>query len=147
MNKPRKKPSNGKAGEKAAEWWFRQNGWVMFRTQPETRTIYITVIKFGKQVKMPVQILVKDSGGIADFTGYKHQTGGCMVACPLYKACEVKEADDNKMPYSRIEPDQRDWLEKLPEECRYVGIFWRDHNEFKMYKYVCRSAGRGSYKY
>ena len=103
----------GKAGEKALEYLFNKLNWIMFRTQPETKTVWY---------KGKPKIVNSGRGGIADYTGYKNQLSGI----PVYIACEVKEANGTSMPASRLKPAQRKWLAVLPEGSAYVGIFWMD---------------------
>ena len=123
------KKSQGVSGEKMAEWFFNVNDWRMFRTQPETKTVYI---------KKKPTVIHCGSGGIADYTGYK-----MVDDRPLYVACEVKEAKGDSMPCSRLGKKQRDWLLLLPNGCAFVGVFWIDFCDFCMYHF----KEKGSYKY
>jgi hypothetical protein len=107
--------STGTTGEKLAELWFQAHGWRMFRTQPATRVIW----QKGKPI-----IINCGKGGIADYTGYCIGYSGAT----LYRACEVKEAEGESMPASRLSKDQRAWMESLPPACAYVIVVWMDGN-------------------
>lgn len=125
----KRKQSSGEAGERAAELWFRVNGWHMTRTQPETRTVWAK----GRPV-----VVNCGSGGVADYTGYRLRP---IDKAPIYAACEVKEASADTMPCSRLTKEQRDWMESIPDMCRFVGILWPD-GTFSVLPY---KAGRGAY--
>lgn len=107
-----KKQSTGVAGETAAQFLFNKLQWKMYRHQPPTRYI---VVK-----NRPVIVPCK-TNGMPDFTGYTKCT-----AIPLYRACEVKEANGKSMPASRLSTEQREFLRDLPNQSSYVCILWDD---------------------
>ena len=119
----------GNAAEQAAELWFKTRGWRMFRTQPATRVVTIN----GKP-----SVIQCGTGGIADYTGYA--AGGSPV--PVYIACEVKAATGNRMPASRLSKEQRAWMESIPQQCRFVLIFWEDIRQCEFFQYI----SNGSYR-
>lgn len=107
--------SNGTFGEQLAVLWFREHGWKMARTQPETKTAYVE----GK----PIVIHCKNKDGVPDFTGYEYVAIGTDTY-PLYRACEIKECNEDTMAASRLKKNQRDWMEKIDFRCAFVGIAW-----------------------
>jgi hypothetical protein len=125
--------SQGSVGEQLAEQWFRENGWIMVRTQPETRVVYLN---------KPTVINCRGGGGVADYTGYECVQIG-PTKYPLYRAVEVKEVRGNTMPASRLEKDQRDWMAKIDPRCAFVGICWADNPiAFELFKFI----PKGSFK-
>ncbi len=129
-----KQQSNGTLGEQLAELWFRQHGWVMFRTQPPTKVVY---------VKGKPTVINCDNGGIADYTGYVVHTRWTNIVAPYYIAVEVKEAHGKSMPASRLNRKQRDWMTALPEGCAYVAVVWVDGNPWcEVFPFVARGPYR-----
>ena len=115
---------SGTTGELIAEHYFQSIGWVMTRTQPETRTIY----KHGKPF-----IIQLPSTGVPDYTGYEVAIlSGSEV--PVYRACEVKESVENKMPCSRLGSNrpptrgkgasQNWWFSQHDKRVAFVCIVW-----------------------
>lgn len=124
------KIQRGQAGEMAAEYWFRRNGWHMIRTQP---AIQIVRVKPGKHYGMFVEAKLVGKGGIPDFTGYMFSPQSDKPT-PLFCACEVKEAIGPSMPCSRLDIAQREFMTSLPAGCGYVGILW-DNGKFELFAY------------
>lgn len=118
--------SNGLAGEKAAEIWFRRAGWQMFKVPPDVRVC-------GQTGRPGIFLAAFRDGGIADFLGC-NRYGDFM-------ACEVKEAGEDRMPASRLSKKQREFMAGLPDGRAFVGILWRD-GTFELYNFL----DRGSYK-
>jgi len=136
---------SGQAGEKAAEFYFKKNGWHMVRTQPPitilglvTKPMVATLRRFIPRLAYFGHMVIArmGSGGVPDYTGY------VMVGNrPTYIAVEVKECNKDTMPASRLSVRQREFLSKLPVGAAFVGILWGD-GTFDVYPFI----GRGSYK-
>lgn len=118
--------SDGRAGELAARLYFNKMNWVMQRTQPEARII--------RALGKGQFVVVFSRGGVADFTGFNNDGE--------YVACEVKEASGDSMQCSVLDRDQRMWMASIPACCAWVGIYWTDHGEFRVYPF----KNEGSYK-
>jgi hypothetical protein len=119
--------SDGSAGETAARFWFMTRGWKMTRNQPEVRVLRHLgdgqfVVHFHK-------------GGVADFTGQDEKG--------YFRACEVKEADGDRMAASVLDKDQRRYLQSLKPGQGWVGILWRTRNCFRIHAF----KPSGSYLY
>lgn len=136
---------SGKLGETAAAIFFRIHGWTMFRTQPETtiiKTLSPNILKnlartwpsfFGRIAFWGYLVLARmRRGGIADFTGYDKDG--------KYVACEVKEAQGDSMPCSRLEKDQKKWLWALPGGSAWVGIYWLSHGRFTLHEFKLKGS-------
>lgn len=127
--------SSGSLGEQLAELWFKGKGWKMERHQPPTRIISIN--------KKPIVVNCK-SQGVADYTGYEMVLiPSLSMQLPLFRACEVKEAYGPRMPASRLDKAQRDWLRDIDPRCAFVGIAWMNNPVFfELHKFIYS----GSYK-
>lgn len=124
--------SNGKAGEEAAEWFFKRAGWQMFKVAPPSRVVNIhgrpQVVYTGK--------------GYPDYMGH---IDGPDLLNAAFLAVEVKEAkpsEGDSVPCSRLTVSQRQFMTALPEGSARVGILWRD-GIFEVFPF---SNDRGSYK-
>jgi|GEM_PF-4319163 len=126
----------GQFGEKIAEEWFKRNGWKMFRTQPAIR---ILGVRQGKRYGTLFLCRMVGRGGIPDFLGYRLSDLGI----PEFVAVEVKEASvgADSMPCSRLDREQRAFMEALPSGSAFVGILWGD-GTFQIKNY----RRQGSYK-
>jgi hypothetical protein len=126
--------SNGTTGEALSELFFKGQGWKMSRHQPPTRVVYIK----GKPSIIPCK-----TDGVPDYTGYEI-VQLFPQAMPIFRACEVKEADGDRMPASRLSQAQRDWMNERDQRCMFVGICWTDKNPivFELFHFVYT----GSYK-
>ena len=136
MNRRLKQP--GQAGELAAQQWFLNNGWTMFRTQP---AVEILGVAKGRRFGNIFTVRMVGRGGIPDFIGYSDAllvtiSGNSAPECMMrFRACEVKEASGSSMPCSRLDKEQRAFMDKLPEGCAWVGVLWVDHGKFTMHPY------------
>ena len=137
---------SGEQGERAAEAWFLNNGWHMVRTQPPISILGIVTVPMAAQLRRfmprlalfgPMIVARLGKGGVPDYTGYKVTDTGAK-----YRVCEVKEATGNSMRASRLSKQQRDFMERLPEHCAAVGIFWIDTQKFEMFEF----QKKGSYQ-
>ena len=131
MRDPRGAVGVGKSGEQAAEWWFRQHHWRMFRHVPAT-------------LVLPGGGVCHAGGGagVPDYTGF---CSGDMEAygLPLYRACEIKTTAQDDLPHSALTPAQRAFLAGLPEGCAFVGHFNPRRGTFEIHPFA---DGPGSYK-
>lgn len=135
----------GDLGEEAAKVWFRTHGWSMERTQPEAviqgRLTWAAICTL-KQIPLfrklwnakNLYVVALKKGGVSDFTGHKDG---------LYRAVEVKEATGDTCPCSRLDSEQRRFMDALPAGCAYVYVFWMDRRKGQMFEY----KPKGSYKY
>lgn len=140
MNKP------GDMGEEAAKVWFRHHGWDMVRTQPEIAILgRITPQSVGALRKFKglhrltcyghmVVARILGRSGIPDFIGHKDGH---------YRAVEVKEATGDTCPCSRLDKEQRRFMDALPAGCAFVFVFLTDRRKGQMFEY----KPKGSYKY
>ena len=127
--------SDGRMGEQLAEVWFRQNGWKMVRHQPATRVIRLngkpTIINCGR-------------GGVADYTGYEVvylEDQNSRQCIPFFRAVEVKEAYGLRMPASRLDKKQREWLDDIDERSAFVGVCWMDNPiQFEVFQFIPKGA-------
>ena len=120
----------GEIGETMFEYFAKEHGLHLFRTQPATRVI--------SQRGKPV-IINCGTGGIADYTGY-HLNGAGQA---LYCAVEVKTRSGDTMRASALSKDQRDWKRALPKGCAYTYVWWLDHCKGQLYAF----KEKGSYKF
>lgn len=127
------KNSQGKTGERIAEIWFRETGWKMNRHQPETKTVYL-------KGRGPTVIQCRTSG-VPDYTGYEPVQLFNSIF-PVYRACEVKEAEGRSMPCSRLKVEQRDWMNAIDQRSAFVGILWLVDMTFELFRFKYT----GSYK-
>jgi len=131
-----KKTSSGAIAEKLFEMWASGN-WVMERTQPETKVVYIG--------NKPTVIHLK-SKGQPDYTGYEMCQVG-VQKIPIFRAVEVKEAIGNSMPCCRLGSmkdtrSQNYWMSRHePSLCCFVFVLWSD-NTYELFKW----KEKGSYK-
>jgi hypothetical protein len=132
----------GKAGELAAEYWFKKHGWAMYRTQPPMEIVGIltgpmvsALSRFFNRLSFYGHMVIgrMGKGGIVDYTGHEGA---------IYRACEVKEAVGASMPASRLDKGQREFLSGVPTNCAFVGILWTDYSLFEIFPYL----PKGSYK-
>lgn len=145
---------NGQAGERAAEMWFANNGWRMVRTQPPmmilgmiTPSLMVVLRRFIPRLAYFGHMVIArmGKGGVPDYTGYEwRKVGGQDVLddSAEYRAVEVKEAQGDSMPASRLDKAQREFMAALPAGCAYVGILWMDTGKFTMHEF----KEKGSYK-
>lgn len=136
---------SGQQGEIAAERWFLNNGWQMFRTQP---AINILGSKPGARYGRIFTVCMVGRGGVPDYTGYLYDYPDSKFSPieagygALYRAVEVKESAGSTMPASRLDKAQREFMAKLPGRCAWVGVWWVDHQQFEMFPF----KAKGSYK-
>lgn len=128
------KIQKGQVAEKAAELEFKRLGWHMYRSQPAVR---IVGVEKGRHYGTILKVRMEGKGGIADFTGYR-----LIDNIPVFTACEVKESSEYTMPASRLDKEQRAYMDALPDGSRFVGIFW-PNGKFMIYNYI----PKGSYKH
>ena len=120
----------GRIGEDMARIRFRQEGWTMFRVQPETRVIMIK----GKPVVVPVRSSSLEEG-IADFMGYVVDIKDPTTVDAILRVCEAKAVRGRTCPPSTFKR-QHDWLMKIPEESRYVYVWWYDYGVGVLARYI-----------
>lgn len=132
---------SGEVGERAAEQWFLNHGWHMVRTQP---AIQILGVAPGRRFGTVFTVRMVGRGGVPDYTGYvvSPTVGIYVVTAPIYRACEIKEASGDTMPCSRLDKEQRDFMDGLPAGCAWVGILWTETGKFSMHAY----KSKGSYQ-
>ncbi|MHB9054261.1 MAG: hypothetical protein ACYC5F_09815 [Thermoleophilia bacterium] len=129
----RQRPSNGRAGEEAALYWFKDHGWQMWKVPPDVRVC-------GKTGRPGVFLAAFKTGGMPDYVGhyrYEHVDGDVFQRVAY---CEVKECNTNSMPASRLSRAQREFMVALPGDAAYVGILWDEY--FEMFPFI----ETGSYK-
>lgn len=122
--------SSGHAGEQAAEYWFKKNGWRMWKVEPPSRVV---------QIAGRLQVIYAGKG-YPDYLGYEE---GQASYDYMFRAVEIKQAvkrDGNSVPASRLSKAQRRFMSGLPVGTAYVGILWQDGN-FEMFPY----QEKGSY--
>lgn len=118
--------SNGRAGEEMAEYWFKRQGWQMFKVEPPARNL-------GPILGKPGQFkAIYTEGGMPDFFGYREDLSGVFV--------EVKEAHGTSWPASKLSAEQRAFMAALPSGTAFVGILWDDC--FEIFHFI----DRGSYR-
>lgn len=116
----------GILGTKKAKEFFKENGWTMFKVEPESRTI--------GRARHGFIISYVDNIGIPDFLGTDSEGSFCGV--------EVKAApnDWKRFPCSYVSKSQREFMNKAPMPC-FVGIFWSDQS-FEIFDF----KAKGSYR-
>jgi hypothetical protein len=137
---------SGQVGERMAEMYFVNNGWIMTRTQPSITILGMISPAMAYALKRFIPRLATfghmvigrmGQGGVPDYTGYQMRR-----LTQFYLACEVKECAGDSMPASRVSKEQRAFLSALPMGSAHVGIFWTDSGKFSMHPFL----EKGSYK-
>lgn len=129
--------STGRAGEEAAQWWFKAHGWRMHKIEPPVKNL-------GPVPGKPGQFkAVYTEAGMPDFFGFRQNDSrlGNFWSNLIPTYVEAKEAHGMTWPASKLSVEQRAFLADLPNGTGHVFILWRD-GIGEMFPFIAR----GSYK-